>query len=240
MIGLSIGSVFAGIGGLELELGLEAAGIGRTVWQIERDAGCRDVLARHWPDAQRFGDVREVCAADLARVDLMCGGFPCQDISSASITKGEGLNGAKSSMYFQMERLIDDLRPTVVVLENSGRGWRSWVPVVRRRLWSRGYSSVPLRLRADRLGASHGRDRCFVVAYTHRDGEPCKPFDDEVARLQAVRRTGWTAEHAPVDLDDGFSSRMADLRKLGNAVMPYMAEVVGRVIVAHGWAYAAS
>jgi DNA (cytosine-5)-methyltransferase 1 len=81
---VKIGSLFSGIGGLEL--GLEMAGLGPVAWQVERDEYCRKILERHWPDAARYDDVCTVggylCRRQqLASVDLICGGFPCQDLS---------------------------------------------------------------------------------------------------------------------------------------------------------------
>lgn len=76
---LTIGSLFSGIGGLEM--GLERAGLGPVLWQAEREPYCLRVLARHWPDARRFNDVREVTRGNAGHVDLVCGGFPCQPVS---------------------------------------------------------------------------------------------------------------------------------------------------------------
>lgn len=79
---LTHGSLFAGIGGFDL--GFERAGI-RTVWQVEIDAYCRRVLEKHFPRAQRFTDIRECGAHNLPAVDILSGGFPCQDISNAIV-----------------------------------------------------------------------------------------------------------------------------------------------------------
>ncbi len=71
---LTIGSLFSGIGGLEL--GLEVAGVGKTIWQVEQDDFCRNVLAKHWPEAERFDDIKTVGANNLGYADIICGGFP--------------------------------------------------------------------------------------------------------------------------------------------------------------------
>lgn len=140
------------------------------VWQVERDGYCRHVLARHWPDAVRHDDVRTVGAHNLAPVDILCGGFPCQDLSAAGKGAGFGTEDAptRSGLWFEFRRIIHELRPAWVVGENVGHTWRRWVPVVRRSLWELGYASVPIRVRACDVGARHERARVFVVA--HADG----------------------------------------------------------------------
>ncbi|MCP4742755.1 MAG: DNA cytosine methyltransferase, partial [Actinomycetales bacterium] len=104
---MNILSLFAGIGGLEL--GLERAGLGTTRWQVELEPFNRKVLAAHWPDAERFADVRDVSADDFPGCDVICGGFPCQDISSAG--KGEGIDGQRSGLWREFARLIGEIRP---------------------------------------------------------------------------------------------------------------------------------
>ncbi|MCP4240208.1 MAG: DNA cytosine methyltransferase, partial [bacterium] len=111
---MNILSLFAGIGGLEL--GLERAGLGTTRWQVELEPFNRKVLAAHWPDAERFADVRDVSADDFPGCDVICGGFPCQDISSAG--KGEGIDGQRSGLWREFARLIGEIRPRIVVVEN--------------------------------------------------------------------------------------------------------------------------
>ena len=104
----------------DFELGLERSGGFETVAQCEIDPFCRRVLAKHWPNVRRYEDVRELTADVLARdgigVDAICGGFPCQDISFAG--KGAGLAGERSGLWREYARLIRELRPAVVIVEN--------------------------------------------------------------------------------------------------------------------------
>src|SRR5688572_178006 len=128
---LTVGSLFAGIGGFDL--GFERAGF-QVKWQVEIDPFCRAVLAKHWPDVRRYEDVRECCGSLLRRtagdlrcaecgrrdwlpyVDCIIGGFPCQDVSFAG--DGEGLAGARSGLWREYARIISELRPRYVVVEN--------------------------------------------------------------------------------------------------------------------------
>jgi DNA (cytosine-5)-methyltransferase 1 len=161
----TIGSIFSGIGGLEL--GLEWAGLGPVLWQVEKEAFCRAVLAKHWPSATRFVDVRAVGASILAPVDIMCGGFPCQDVSGAG--KGAGLAGERSGLWYQYLRIVGEMRPRVVIVENVESGKRRWLCAVRRGLRELGYHTEALGVSAADVGAPHLRKRIFVVA--HADGD---------------------------------------------------------------------
>jgi len=159
---LTIGSLFSGIGGLEL--GLERAGLGPVLWQVEIDPFCRGVLARHWPDAERFIDVTQENLYEPC--DLVCGGFPCQDVSSAG--KGAGLSGARSGLWREFARVVDEVRPRFVVVENVASGKRRWLPHVRRELCDLGYRTRAVGLSAADVGAPHLRRRVFVVAHAER------------------------------------------------------------------------
>ena len=126
---LTVGSLFSGIGGIDL--GLERTGRYTIAWQIELDDYCQRVLAKHWPDTPRFRDVRDCGAHNLPPVDLLCGGFPCPDLSLAG--KRAGIDGRRSGLWYEFARLIGELRPRFVLIENvygllcGG----AWVPLDR-------------------------------------------------------------------------------------------------------------
>ena len=169
---MTFGSLFSGIGGLEL--GLEWSGLGHTVWQVEICPKLRNCLAEHWPSVERFSDVREVGASNLRRVDLICGGFPCQDISSAG--KRVGLSGARSGLWYEFARIVGELRPSWVVVENVASGASKWVDEVRNNLEQQGYESLPIPLKASYCGAWHRRERLFIIAHSPLTSEGRLPL----------------------------------------------------------------
>lgn len=165
---MTIGSLFSGIIG-GLELGLEMAGLGPTLWQVEREPFPRCVLQHHWPESRLFDDVCTVGKANLAPVDLVCGGFPCQDVSSAG--KGAGLAGERSGLWREFARVVAELRPSWVVVENVQSGARRWFDAVVRELEQLGYAVLPVPLAARDVGAPHRRERLFIVANADGCGE---------------------------------------------------------------------
>jgi DNA (cytosine-5)-methyltransferase 1 len=230
---LNVLSLFSGIGGLDL--GLERAGA-TIAGQVEIDPWCRKVLAKHWPEVPRHDDVR-TCAAwwGNRRADVVCGGFPCQDISDAH-TNGvrSALAGAKSGLWRYFAAIVGELRPRWVIAENVA-AWRRWVPDVRADLTTLGYASVPVEVSAGSRGAPHERPRVFVVANADSQGESLRAIHAQVAGLCPVpgSRGDWRNPFAgPVRVDDGLPCRMDRLRGLGNAVVPQVAEHLGRLILA--------
>lgn len=232
---LTIGSLFSGIGGLEK--GLEDAGLGPVLWQVEISEFCRRVLTKHWPSVERFDDVREVGAAQLVPVDIICGGFPCTDISSAG--KGAGLAGERSGLWFEFARIVGELRPRWVVVENVAGG-APWVDLVRDDLAGRGYETLPVPLSAEDVGAPHRRSRVFVVATnalcTGLQGAECtvtpgrpepadSPWTKGTAPEPDVRRV---VHGVPTRMDRRM--RNSRIKALGNAVVPQCAEVIGWVV----------
>jgi DNA (cytosine-5)-methyltransferase 1 len=169
---MRIGSLFAGVGGLEM--GLEASIDGAsTIWQVEQDPYARQVLERHWPEASRTVlDVRKGNSETLAPVDLICGGFPCQSISNAG--KKDGFKeGSKSSLWFEMSRILGEIRPRFVVLENVANitaidGGRVLGRVLGD-LASMGYDAEWYRLGASDVGAPHRRWRWFLIGWLPSD-----------------------------------------------------------------------
>jgi DNA (cytosine-5)-methyltransferase 1 len=226
-----IGSLFSGVGGLDE--GVERATSGRVLWQVEISAFCRRVLNRHWPGVPKHEDVRSVGATCLAPVDVIVGGFPCNDLSPAN-HRGAGLAGPKSGLWSEFLRIIDELGPASVLVENSADAWREWVPAVRRDLWRAGFASVPIHVAATELGAPHDRRRVFVVAHADREGQSTLAVDAEVALVRALadaRRSDWRQPPPrALGVADGLPDRMDRLRAAGNAVMPPMAWVAGRVL----------
>lgn len=171
---VTIGSLFSGIGGLELglELALGDGGFDvETIWQCERDEWCRGILARHWPAAVCYDDVRAV-GADAPRVDVLCGGFPCQDVSVAG--KGAGLAGERSGLWGEFARVARDLRPRILVVENVSALACRGIGTVLGDISEAGHDAVWFDLRASDVGAPHRRERIFIVAWRrdvgHSDG----------------------------------------------------------------------
>jgi DNA (cytosine-5)-methyltransferase 1 len=157
--------LFSGIGGFSL--GLERAGY-RTVAFCEIDAWCRSVLAHHWPGVPCYTDIRELSADRLARdgieVDAMCGGFPCQDISVAGA--GAGIDGTRSGLWGEYARLIGELRPADVYVENVSALLARGLERVLGDLAALGYDAEWHCIPASAVGAPHRRDRVWIVAHS--------------------------------------------------------------------------
>lgn len=158
----TFGSLFAGIGGFDL--GFERIGM-CCAWQTEIDDRCNEVLAYHWPETQRLKDVKDVGRHNLETVDLVCGGFPCQDVSVAG--RREGLDGERSGLWFEFIRIVEELGPKWVVVENvpgllSSNDKRDFAAVLSG-LGQRGYWWAYRVLDAQFFGVPQRRRRVFVV-----------------------------------------------------------------------------
>ena len=156
---LTVGSLFAGIGGFDL--GLERAGM-RVRWQVEIDPYCQRVLAKHWPDVPRYGDIKTVDWATVEPVDLICGGFPCQPFSCAGQQRGTADN---RYLWPDIVRCLDALRPTWFLGENVPGIINLALDAVCTDLENLGYTVWPVSLPACAVGAPHIRQRVWILAY---------------------------------------------------------------------------
>ena len=157
---MTFGSLFSGIGGIDL--GLERAGM-ECKWQVEIDPYCQKVLAKHWPDVRRYDDVRSVGADTLEAVDLIAGGFPCQDVSVAGKRAGPK-EGNRSGLWFEYHRIIFELRPRYVFVENVPGLLIDGMGIVLGGLAQSGYDAEWQVLSAADVGASHLRKRVWIIA----------------------------------------------------------------------------
>jgi DNA (cytosine-5)-methyltransferase 1 len=164
---LTVGSLFSGIGGLDL--GLERAGM-EVRWQIENNAYCQRVLAKHWPAVPRYGDIKEVDPSELESVDVICGGFPCQPVSLAG--KGRAQDDERW-LWPEFVRVVRHLRPHYVLVENVPGLLVRGMGDVLGALAGLGYDAEWQSIPATAVGAPHLRYRVLVVAYA--SSEPVGP-----------------------------------------------------------------
>jgi DNA (cytosine-5)-methyltransferase 1 len=248
-VALTVGSLFAGIGGFDL--GLERAGM-QVKWQVEIDPFCQRVLEKHWPGVMRLGDIKEAVGYRfgvygyidyhaqrhlLKPVDVICGGFPCQDISLAG--PGTGLAGERSGLWREYLRLVRELRPRYVIVENVAALLGRGLGTVLGDLAACGYDAEWDCLPAAAFGAKHLRERIWIVAYAHGAGPQERrllagipgPAGCPDERQDAALGAGWAPEPDVVRVVHGISGRVDRIRALGNSVVPQIAEWIGRRII---------
>jgi len=172
---LTVGSLFSGIGGIEL--GFERAGGFNTSWFVEDDKYASAILKKHWPKVPNLGDITKVNWEEVERVDLLTGGFPCQDISYAG--KGAGIKeGTRSGLWKEYFRAIRTLQPKFVFVENVPALLSRGLDIVLGDLASVGYDAEWESVPASSVGAPHRRDRVFILAYSQcsRQFQSGSPF----------------------------------------------------------------
>lgn len=243
---MKVGSLFAGIGGFDL--GLERAGFEIT-FQVEIDPYCRRVLAKHWPHVQRYGDIRTIDWATVPRVDVLCGGFPCQDLSFAG--KRAGIDGERSGLWSEYVRAIRALRPRFVIVENvPGLLTNEYMGRVLGDLAASGYDAEWDCLPASAFGAKHERDRVWIVAHAAGDRLETHAPEEGLCVEALIKRDGgrigatsctnmvfsestyrtMVAEPNILGITYGLPHRVDRFRGLGNAIVPQIAEWIGRQI----------
>lgn len=195
---MKFGSLFAGIGGIDL--GLERAGM-ECAWQVEIDQQCHNLLGKKWPETERFEDVKNCGSGSLESVDLISGGFPCQDVSVAG--RRAGLDGKRSGLWFEFHRILAEAHPRWVIIENvpgllsSNEGHD--FAVILRGLADLGYGVAYRVLDAQYFGVAQRRRRVFIIG-SLGDGSAAEIlFESESLRrnLAPSRKAGKVAPAIP-------------------------------------------
>ena len=239
--------LFSGIGGFSL--GLEAAGF-RTAAFCEDNEPCQAVLNKHWPQVPIYKDIKELTygrlCADRIFPTVVCGGFPCQDISNSG--RREGIHGERSGLWKEMFRLCRYVRPAWIIIENVSALQSRGLAVVLQDLWSVGYDAewhcIPATAFAE---APHQRDRIWIIAYPCRtrsetgvpESEEREERDSIVLNDSNYRyargqiESPWTNSSLPIRVHDGIPNRAHRLRQLGNAVIPAIPQLIGLSIIRH-------
>ena len=250
----------------------------RTRWFSEIDPYASAVLRKHWADVPNHGDVRNVGRGTVEPVDVLCGGFPCQDISNAG--KRAGIDGERSGLWAEYARVIGELRPRYVIVENVSALLGRGLGRVLGDLAALGFDAEWHCIPASAVGAPHRRDRIWIVADSRQQRE-CSAHNDgccverggpqgreqlvgdsgggaDVAYADEPRlerwlraslrecadewpaRSGsscgwdeslWFAQSGMDRVADGIRNRVDRLRCLGNAIVPQIAEIIGRAIL---------
>lgn len=239
-------SLFSG-GGLG-DYGLELAGM-EIVGQVEIDDYCQKILKLRWPDVQKWRDVRDVQGEEIkgkiGAVDLISGGFPCQDISVSG--KRDGLSGSRSGLWVEYFRLIREIRPRFTLIENVGRLAKDGLKEIISDISSIRYDCEWACLNASTFGAIHKRPRIFIVAYPkdnrHKYSVYAKGDRYYQRRILAqIPTKGSSIKHEKnfrekvrstefVRKSNGAPSRVDRLKLLGNGQVVQVVEWIGKRIM---------
>jgi DNA (cytosine-5)-methyltransferase 1 len=256
---LRVLDLFSGIGGFSL--GLERTGGFETVAFCEIEPFPRRVLAKHWPEVPCYDDVRTLTAKRLAAdgiaVDVITGGFPCQDISTAGNQAGIN-SGTRSGLWSEIVRLASELRPQFIIVENvanllAGPSDKpgGWFGRVLGDLAECGYDAEWENIPAAAVGAPHRRERVWIIAHPKRVGLEAQPNEaricHEAIALRYARRLSevggteqWFSPRPlgviPVELGYGVSNELGAIKAYGNSVVPQIPELIGNAILdSIGW-----
>jgi DNA (cytosine-5)-methyltransferase 1 len=198
--------LFSGIGGFAL--GFDREGFQPLAF-CEIDAGCRAVLAKHWPHVPIYADVRDHSGLPVSGL-----------VGSRQADRSHGL-----AEFF-------DVRPDWIVVENVAHTWKRWVPELRSRLFVAGYASVPLQLSAFEVGAEHLRRRVFVAAHTNSERlrELSRWWSRQGRQVADELAEPWDSAPRRLGTDDGLPDWVDRRKQLGNAVVPYAAQLIAKAI----------
>lgn len=234
---LTLASLFAGIGGFELAS--ERQGI-ETKWNCEIEEKNRAVLKKHFPLVKQYDDIKTV--KNPEKVNIITGGFPCQDISIANVSNKKiwkngkciGIKGERSGLWNEMFRVIREVKPEYIIIENSPMLLIRGFDKVLSDLTKAGYVCEWQCLQATQFGYNHKRERLFAIAYTKQIRrkntttvfkELSKVLYEQSPRQIPVsiplKRFKWSSSYEHVRMDDGFSTQLdvTRIEQCGNAVV---------------------
>jgi DNA (cytosine-5)-methyltransferase 1 len=236
---LSHGSLFSGIGGFEL--GAEYAGI-KTLWNCEFETFQQNILKKHFKDNEQYTDVRTANISE--RVDIISGGFPCQDISVAG--KMEGIKGERSGLWSEMFRIIRNIRPKYVIIENSPALLIRGFEQVLCDLSEIGYSTEWQCISNASFGYPHKRERLYAIAYSNEvrlQSDICtdRTFDSIFKKWASNSAYGYSLSQRIHKIrsseiirnGNGFSNWTHRVGSVGNAVNPTLAYYLFECIKSH-------
>lgn len=236
---MNVLDLFSGIGGFSL--GLERAGM-RTVAFCEIDPFCQQVLAKHWPGVPIFDDIRKLKGSHLigrvngqlvTAIDVICGGFPCQDISVAG--KGAGIQGERSGLWREYARLIRELRPAYAIVENVSALLGGGLGTVLEDLAALGYDAEWHCIPASAVGLPHSRDRIWITANRHGMRELQQGWGLSYQRRWSGNESqaiDWVLSSGGIlRSHDGIPAGLDRIGPSGNAVVPQIPEIIGRAIM---------
>lgn len=247
--------LFSGIGGFALSAS--------RVWPnhevisfCENNEWCRKILKKHWPTVPIISDIRKMNGKAYTNVDLLTGGFPCQDLSCAG--RQDGINGERSGLWVELCRVISEVQPQFAILENvtnllAGDDGR-WFGRVLGDLAEIGFNAWWNCIPASYFGFPHQRDRVFILAYpaslgwnllhnktifkNKRNGFPDRKQSGYRWRCKngghSLERVGWDVTPSVCRSYDGIPEELDEaknrLKGLGNAIVPQVAETIMRAI----------
>lgn len=244
------GSLFSGIGGFDLAaewMGWE------NVFHCELNEFGKGVLKYYWPESISYGDITKTdFSIHRRKIDILTGGFPCQDASNAnqSETRGSGATGERTGLISQMLRAIEEIRPRFVVAENVSNilrtnGGKDFGRILDS-LARMGYNAEWRVVHASEKGAPHKRSRCFMVIYSNsirlQEGQTFIPYVQEKIEpyswnfagtsVQIFRGGSWKTEPPILLVDDGLPSKLHQegIKAYGNAIVPQVAFTIFKAI----------
>lgn len=223
---MNVGSLFSGIGGIDL--GLERAGF-NVSWLCESDPFKRRVLDIRWPGVPVYEDARAV-GPELARVDVLTAGFPCPDFSV--LGSRTGLGGSSGSLWFEVARVVRELRPRFVLVENVTGLLVRGMDRVLGDLAASGYDAEWDCFTAAAFGAPHLRARVWLLAYPSGFGDGLPQGRVYAGWEGSLHDPRWDTEPGVPRVADGVPNGVDRRRSLGDSVVTPIAEFIGRRILA--------